>query len=109
VIAASIGLHHTGIKGEAFAPDQAGGHAGGDDAFKEVTKHIASDGAGCPRKSSDARLRDAMPIFGNLLSVGIALFLGLLAVSTQFGTERRTRRRSRKAQRSAALFSAKSY
>ena len=41
VIAASIGLHHTGIDGEAFALDQAGRHAGDNDAFKDVTKHIA--------------------------------------------------------------------
>ena len=52
---------------------------------------------------------DAMPIFGYLLSVGIALFLGLLAVSAQLDTRAPDAAAVSTAQSSAALFSTKSY
>jgi hypothetical protein len=50
-----------------------------------------------------------MPIFGYLLSVGIALFLGLLAVSAKLETRALDAAAVSTVQSSAALFSAKSY
>jgi hypothetical protein len=51
---------------------------------------------------------DSMPVFKYLVSVGIALFLGLLAVSAQFEA-RMPDAAAFKAQTNAALLSAKPY
>jgi hypothetical protein len=41
MIAARIGLHHTGIDSEPLTPDESGRHAGRNDALEYVAKHVA--------------------------------------------------------------------
>jgi hypothetical protein len=53
--------------------------------------------------------KDPMPVMGYLVSVGITLFLGLLAVSAQFGSGVPDAAAVSKAQTSALLLSAKPY
>ena len=40
MIAARIGLHHTGIDSEPLTPDESGRHAGRNDALEYVAKHV---------------------------------------------------------------------
>jgi hypothetical protein len=41
VVAAGIGLHHAGIDSKSLTLDQPSGHAGRDDALKDMAKDVA--------------------------------------------------------------------
>ena len=60
MVATGIGLDHARIDREALTLDEAGGHAGDDDALEDVTQDIAVAEAAEPIEREGRMVRDAV-------------------------------------------------